>query len=78
MLKPAVERGRAQGAEVAPHEIRQRMLKPNTVFILSVSTGAVAPHEIRQRMLKHVEAQTLAGRGAGVAPHEIRQRMLKR
>ena len=36
---------------VAPHEIRQRMLKLLVLFAHMV-TDTVAPHEIRQRMLK--------------------------
>ena len=41
----------ATASGVAPHEIRQRMLK-HPGRSQSRVAGAVAPHEIRQRMLK--------------------------
>ena len=45
MVSPAV-------TEVAPHEIRQRMLKHLPFLLLACRFFLVAPHEIRQRMLK--------------------------
>ncbi len=60
---------------VAPHEIRQRILKhiwENMAFF----GGFVAPHEIRQRILKRLHI-IIPTRRYPVAPHEIRQRILK-
>ena len=62
-------------SSVAPHEIRQRMLKRLMASTI-MPNRRVAPHEIRQRMLKlcfHPKSEY----GTLVAPHEIRQRMLK-
>ena len=61
--------------KVAPHEIRQRILK-QALKDQSVTIRTVAPHEIRQRILKPYLVWLVCG-CCQVAPHEIRQRILK-